>query len=82
MAKLTRRHLEVLRFLARVEGWVAAMRLPDGNGRFTGASAKTLKELRDRSLVEYGKAPGHSLYGYRATEAGRAVLTKEESRAD
>ena len=74
MAKLTRRHLTVLSFLSHVDGWVAPSRLPDGNNRFCGASADTLLTLRRESLVEYGKEPAQSLYGYRITPAGRRAL--------
>lgn len=72
--KLSRRHKNVLEFLSRFDGWCPPARLPDGNGRHCGASAETTRELSRAGLVNYGKEPQHSLYGYRITEAGRRAL--------
>ncbi len=57
--------------------WTPGMRLPNGHGHCSGnhhAKGETLRDMRDAGLIEYGKAPKHSLYGYRITDAGRIAL--------
>lgn len=76
--------MTVLEFLARLDGWCAPARLPDGNGRHCGASAGTLTELKRAVLIEYGKEPGHSHYGYRITDLGReaVAIARRQSSED
>ncbi|TWH02470.1 hypothetical protein L614_001800000040 [Ochrobactrum sp. J50] len=74
--KLTKRHLRALKYLATVDGFALQRSTPDGNGHTStgGASSATMSDLKTNGLVNYGKEPWHSLYGYRITEAGRAAL--------
>lgn len=76
--KLKRRHHLVLSCLgAQGRSWTPAGSLPDGNGRTGGATGVTLRELINfeaGALIEYGKEPSHSRYGYRITGLGRTAL--------
>lgn len=69
----------ILRYLAERESqWVAQTRIPDGRGYNTNgrcARGDILRQLRHEGLVEYGKEPLHSLYGYRITPAGLAAIS-------
>lgn len=66
------RHWRVLDHLERSDPhWVPGNHLPDGNGRLCGAAGVTLREMKLAGLIEYGKDPAHSHYGYRLTDAGR-----------
>lgn len=81
MEKLSRSFRNVLvRLAACGEGeWVPGMRLPNGHGHCTGrhyARGTTLRDMCGAGLIEYGKAPKHSLYGYRITDKGRAALSE------
>lgn len=66
----------ILEHLAKSNGWVPATQIPNGRGHTVphGARGDRLSELRKLGLIEYGKEPAHSLYGYRLTEAGRSKL--------
>lgn len=72
--KLTPKITNVLRVLSRADGWMVPTALPDGNGRAGCASGETLRKMQAAGLIEYGKEPAHSLYGYRITTAGRLAL--------
>ena len=74
--KLTKRHLNALKYLATVDGFAPQRSIPDGNGHTStgGASSATMSDLKTNGLAIYGKEPWHSLYGYRITEAGRQAL--------
>lgn len=74
--KLTKRHMNALRHLANRGGWTLHSRIPDGNGHCSGntcASTETMRELEGFGFVQYGKEPQHSLFGYRITDAIRAL---------
>lgn len=77
--KLTRSFLNVLKRLDAADdgSWTPGMMLPNGHGHCTGrhfAKHDTLRAMQEAALIEYGKAPLHSLYGYRITTKGRAAL--------
>ncbi len=78
MGKLTKRHVRALSYLSSQLTWTPQFSIPDGNGHTTrgGASNETMRELRTEGLVEYGKNPNQSYYGYRITPAGREALSK------
>lgn len=73
--KLTPSFRNVLEALSKVpDEYVLANRLPDGNGRRGGASGIKLKQMKDSGLIEYGKKPQASMYGFRITDAGRRAM--------
>jgi hypothetical protein len=79
MIDLKRRHILVLEALSkRPDVYIAQTKLPNGNGHCMGnktsASSATMKELTAAGLVEYGKKPLHSMYGYKITNAGISAL--------
>jgi len=64
----------VLQYLVDKTDWASGYSLPDGNGRAGGARGEVLSEMRRLGLIEYGKEPKRSHYGWRITEAGRTAL--------
>lgn len=66
----------ILEHLAKVAGWVSPSHIPNGRGYTHPRPARgdRLSELKKLGLIEYGKEPQHSFYGYRITVAGRRAL--------
>ncbi len=65
--------VHVLAFLAKHGGaWVIPTQIPNAKGEVGKVSGTMLRELNHAGLVEYGKEPKHSLYGYRLTPLGAA----------
>lgn len=80
---LSRSFRNVLQKLAeRPDEYHSAQTLPNGHGHThpRGATGTTLSDMKSFGLIEYGKNPTHSLYGWKITEHGRSVLASEEDR--
>lgn len=78
---MSKRFMNVLRKLGESpDKYHLASSIPNGHGHTQprGATATTLGEMRSFGLIEYGKEPKHSLYGWRITDHGRTVLAKGE----
>lgn len=78
MTKLKPSYRHVLKALAANGGVVPIERLPDGNGRNTGASVFKLREMMAAGLIEYVPISQVSARGYRITLAGLAALSASE----
>lgn len=66
----------VLMALNGAPGWVGGHMLPDGNGRNGCARGDVLSAMRKAGVIEYGKEPAHSHYGWRITGEGHRVLSQ------
>lgn len=75
--KLTKAEFRALIYLSSQLVFVPGSHIPNGNGHVAtgGATASTIHGLRAKRLIEFGKEPQQSIYGYRITPAGRLALS-------
>jgi hypothetical protein len=77
MQKLSRSFTNVLKKLAeKPEVYHNGYVLPNGHGHTHphGATGTTLINMKQAGLIEYGKEPEHSHYGWKITPAGIEAL--------